>query len=466
MSKKENLQMTGETGFKKGLGLPGAIAMVVGSMIASGIFMSPQNLASSTNPKTAIIAWIITGAGAILIAISFANMVAKIPKTGGAVVYAKAAYGEFPSFLVGWSYWIGAWISLGALINGCIRYLGKLIPVVGDNRLVGFIVASALLWVLTYLNIRGVKGAGSVAVITTICKLVPLALFVIIAIFHFNPQYLHTVSNADVSGTNTLPAAIAITMWAFMGLEMGCFPAEETKNAEVFIKKATIWGTVFVAAVYIIVSILSFGILPQSQLAQSQAPIADMLNVMTGGTWGGVFVSLGVVISTLGAASGCCLVTARCSYACAVDKTFPSIFGRMHPKFGTPVGSLIINSILVNILLITNYVNGLNSAYEFMMLLSTMTTLPAYVATEGAEILLCKKFGKDINLGKFIAKSILPLLAFVYTMYVLYGCGASSVMWGLILILVGLPFYLYVKIEQKTKYGIDITEEANKPLTF
>lgn len=448
-----------KAGFKRELGLPAAIGMVVGSMIALGIFMSPQNLATCTNPKTAIIAWIITGIGSIFIAISFANMVAKIPKTGGPIVYTRAAFGEFPSFLVGWAYWIGAWTSLGALINGCIRYLGNIIPVLSENRLVAFILASVILWIIIYSNIKGVKKAGTVVVFTTICKLIPLAVFVIIGLFHFHPEYFNTVASAKVAGSNTLSAAIGVTLWSFMGLEMGVFPAEETKNAPVFIKKATIFGTIFVALVYILVSVVSFGVMPQAQLANSKAPIAEMLNLMTGGKWGGIFISVGVVISTLGAATGCAIVTARCSYACAVDKTFPSVFQKMNSKYGTPEGSLIIAGILINLLLILNYVNGLNAAYQFIMLLSTMTTLPAYIATAGAEILICKKYNPNLSIGNFIGKSIAPLIAFAYSCYAVYGCGEQAVLWGFILMLIGIPFYLYVKIDQKNKTGISCVDK-------
>ncbi len=441
------------SGFQKSLGFPAAIGMVVGSMIASGIFMSPQNMAACANPRTAIIAWLITGIGASFIAVSFANMVEKMPKTGGPVVYTRAAFGEFPSFLIGWAYWIGAWSSLAALISGCIRYLGNIFPVIADNRAAAFILASAILWILTIVNILGIQGAGRVVVFTTICKLVPIFVFIVIGIFHFHPAYFNTVSSPKVSGFGTLSAAVGVAMWAFMGLEMGVFPAEETKNAPVFIKKATIFGTVFVALIYLAVSIVSFGIMPQAQLANSNAPIAEMINVMTGGKWGGIFISVGVVISTIGAATGCCIVTARCSYACAADKTFPSVFGKMSRKYGTPVGSLILAAILANLLLITNYTKGLNAAYQFVMLLSTMTTLPAYVATAGAEILLCKKFRGKLSVGSFIKSAIVPLIALAYSCFAVYGCGAEAVMWGFLLILIGVPFYLYVKIEQKNKTG-------------
>jgi amino acid transporter len=442
-----------KAGLKRKLGFPAAIAMVVGTMIGSGIFMSPQNLAAVTNPKTAMLAWAITGAGSVFIAMTFANMVTKIPKTGGPVVYTRVAFGGFPSFLVGWSYWIGTWTSLGAIINGCVRYLGNLTPVIGENKAASFIAASAILWLIIYINVRGIKQAGSVVAFTTICKLVPLALFLIIGLFHFHPEFFNTAAGANVSGADTLSAAIGVTLWSFMGLEMGVFPAEETKNAPVFIRRATIFGTIFVAVVYVVISTVAFGIMPQNQLAHSQAPIADMLDQMTGGRWGGIFISLGVIISTFGAATGCAIVTARCSYACAVDKTFPAVFKKINMKYGTPETSLIIAGLLTNILFILNYVKGLNAAYQLIMLLSTMSTLPAYIATAGAEIRLAFQTGRQRINARLLRQSIIPFLALVYSGYAVYGCGRQIIFWGVILMLLGIPLYLYVKIAEQRSIG-------------
>ena len=450
---EQNTNNKKEYGYKKVFGLPTAIAMVVGSMIASGIFMAPQNLAESSNPLVTVIAYAITGACSILIALSFANMVTKMPKTGGPVVYTKAAFGDFASFVIGWSWWIGAWVSVAALITGCVRYLGKLIPIISENNIVAMIVASAILWIITYMNIKGAKNVGIVQVVTTICKLLPVFLFMIIALFHFHPEYLHTVSKPSNSGMGVLPGAIAITMWAFTGLENGTLAADETKDAAKNIRKAEIWGTVFVTLVYIVMMILAFGVMPQAKLADSKAPLADMINLMTGGTWAGAFVCIGVVISTLGAATSCALVTARASYACAKDHTFPATFGKMS-KYGTPVNSLIYEAVLANILIIMKYVNGLNSAYEFLMLLSTMTTLPAYAATCGADIIFCKKYNMGFTFKQFMGKAILPIIAFAYVTYATFGCGADAVMWGFLLILIGCPLYIYVKIKNKYDNGI------------
>lgn len=444
----DNLQLRRE------IGLGAAIALSVGSAIGSGIFTAPQNLAAASTPTTGILGWILSAAGAIFIAICFGNLAMKYPKTGGIVVYTREAFGDFAGFLIAWVYWIGQWVGAAAIITACVRYLSNIFPIFDQSGAAAFAASTIILWFLTYMGIRGTKEASFIQVITTVLKLIPLLVFVIIAVIHFNPQLIHSVSPEVAKsggGLATLPAAMAITAWAFTGFEASTTAAGEIKDPEKNLKKSIVYGTIIVAAIYILVSILSMGILPQEKLSNSTAPLAEMINIATGGTWGGIFISLGVVISTLGSANGGIIMATRAAFAAAEDDIFPSIFKRVNAKFRTPDASLIITGILTNILLILNYVQSLNSAFTFIMLLSTLTIMPPYAAGAVAEIMLARRQSKKINIGNFIKNSLLPLLAFVYILYTIYGTGSVAVMWGFILMLIGIPFYVYVRLQAKSK---------------
>ena len=268
---------------------------------------------------------------------------------------------------------------------------------------------------------------------------------------HFNPAMLNTVSSAKVSGMNTLPAAIAIALWAFVGIESATVPAGEIKNPQKNIRKSTIYGTLIAAAVYIIVSIVGMGVLDQSSLAGSNAPLADIINKATGGTWGGNFIAMGAIISTLGASSGWILTTARSAFGASQDKLFPAVFGKIHPKYLTPVASLIISGLAANILLILNYMGTLNSAFNFMLLLATLSFLPAYAFSAAADIVLLKNHSSDFNLFSFLKNSFFALLAFGYSIYAIYGTGAKVVMYGFILMLAGIPVYLFMMLQNNKK---------------
>jgi amino acid transporter len=441
---------SGNIELKRELGLTAAVAIVVGNCIGSGIFTSAASLAAASNPKTAIIAWIITSAGSLLIALSFASLGTAMPRTGGPIVYTRAAFGDFAGFLIAWTYWIGAWVGNAAIITAFMLYFTYFVPGAATPVL-AFLITSGVLWFFTIINILGVKGAGRVSIVTTVLKVGALVVFVVIAALHFNPAMLGTISNAKVAGMNTLPAAIAIALWAFVGIESATVPAGEIKNPQKNIRKSTIYGTLIAAAVYLIVSIVGMGVLDQTTLAGSNAPLADIINKATGGTWGGNFIALGAIVSTLGASSGWILTTARSAFGASQDKLFPAMFSKIHPKYLTPVTSLIISALAANILLILNYMGTLNSAFNFMLLLATLAFLPAYAFSAAADIILLKNRPSEFNFFSFLKNSFFALLAFGYSIYAIYGTGARVVMYGFILMLVGIPVYLFMMLQNNKK---------------
>ena len=415
MEKKEKIP---SQTLKRELGLGAATAIVVGNMMGSGIFTSPQTLAQVANPYTNMWAWVITGTGSVMLALSFANLGTLYPETGGPIVYVDKAYGKFMAFLVAWTFWIGSWIGNAAIITAIIRYVTVFFPGIATNNLVSFLISSGILWLFTFINCLGVKQAGYIGIISTILKLAVIVVFVIVAIIGFEPTYLKTYSSESVRGLSSLPAAIAVTLWSFIGLESASISGGEIKNPEVNIKKSTFLGTAFVAVIYLVISILAMGSLPQGELAASSAPLATIINQITGATWGGGFIALGIIISATGALSGWVLTTARLSFAAGEDGIFPNFFAKVHPRYQTPYTSLIITGICTNLILILNYVSTLTAAFDFMVNLATLSFIPAYALTTGAEIILTLKH-KPAHIGGFIWKNIRQLLAFAYTIYII-----------------------------------------------
>jgi amino acid transporter len=448
--KKIREVIAGNTELKRDLGLAAAVAIVVGNCIGSGIFTSVASLAAASNPKTAMLAWIITSAGSLLIALSFASLGTVLPRTGGPIVYTRAAFGDFAGFLIAWTYWIGSWVGNAAIITAFMMYFTYFVPST-TTPLLAFLITSGVLWFFTIINIIGVKGAGFVSIITTVLKVAALIVFVVIAAMHFNPAMLGTVSGANVSGMNTLPAAIAIALWSFIGIESATVPAGEIKNPQRNIRLSTIYGTLIAASIYILVSVVAMGVLDQATLAGSNAPLADIINAATGGTWGGNFVAMGAIVSALGASSGWILITARSAFGAAQDKLFPAVMGRVNPHFKTPAVSLIVSAVAANILLILNYLGPLNSAFNFMLLLATLSFLPAYAFSAAADIVLLKNRSPEFNFFSFIKNSFFALLAFGYSVYAIYGTGATVVMYGFILMLSGIPVYLFMMLKNSRK---------------
>lgn len=425
---------------KKEISLFMATMLVCGNMIGSGVFMLPATLAEVSGPLPTIIAWIITTIGSILIAVSFANLGSKYPQTGGAYQYTKEAFGEFAGFLSAWLYWNGSWIGNSAIIVALASYTASIIPAL-HNPVISIIFTSSILWIFTIINIVGVKQAGKIQTFATVFKIVFFALFIIVAFLNFDTANIANLIPVG-KGLDTVPLAATTTLWAFVGMESATVTAGEIKDPEKNVRKSTIYGLIIAAIIYILISVASMGAMSNEALAVSSAPLTDILtNIL--GTAIGRFLTVAVIICILGTTIGWLLSTARVSFAAGEDGVFPKFFGKISPKYNTPVNSLVIGSVLVNILLIMNYQKGMVSAFTFITILATLSFLPVYLLTVAAEMMLMFKKGEQFTFKIFIKKSIIPMIAFIYTLWTIYGSGAETVMWGFLLMLAGIPFYIY-----------------------
>lgn len=425
---------------KKEISLFMATMLVCGNMIGSGVFMLPSTLAQVSGPGATIIAWILTTIGSILIAISFANLGTKYPATGGAYQYTKEAFGDFAGFLSAWLYWNGSWIGNAAIIVAITSYASAVFPVL-NKPIVSIIFSSAVLWIFTLINISGVKKAGKIQSFVTVFKILFFGLFIIVAFLNFDSANILPLFPSE-KGFSTVPLAATSTLWAFIGLESATVAAGELENPEKNIRKSTIYGLIISSVIYLLISIGSMGAMNNMDLSQSSAPLTDILtNALGSGL--GKLLTVAVVICILGTIIGWLLSTARVAYAAGVDGVFPKFFGKVNEKTGTPVSALIFGSVLVNILLIMNFQKGMVDAFTFITILATLSYLPVYLLSVSAEMMLIFKEEKKFNFKIFIKKSALPLLAFVYVIWTIYGSGADTVMWGFILMLIGIPVYIY-----------------------
>lgn len=431
---------------KKDIGIFIATALVTGNMMGSGIFMLPATLAKSSGPAATMMAWIITAIGSIFLALSFANLGSKIPKTGGPYEYSKLAFGDFIGFMSSWLYWNGSWIGNAAVVIAVASYAGNLIPVLSSNHVAGFVFTSAVLWIFTLINIFGVRLAGKIQTTITVFELLLFGFFIIAAATHFNMANI-TPFNPAGKSLSTVPAAAASTLWAFVGLESASITAGEIINPEKNVKRSTIFGIIIAALMYMAISFFAMGSMPQDTLAKSGAPIADILSSIFGKGIA-TLVTVGAVISILGTTVGWLLSTARVAYAAGEGGIFPKVFAKVHPKFRTPYASLIIGSVLVNLLLFMNYNKSFTSAFNFIILLATLSFLPVYAMTAASEVMLLTKKNKKFNSLALLKSSIVPLLGFIYACWTIYGSGAETVMYGFLMMLMGVPFYIWITLKK------------------
>ena len=436
---------------KRELSLMAATAIVVGNMIGSGIFAAPQGLASASTPLWTMLAWFITGIGSLLIALSFANLGTVFPETGGPVIYTRKAFGEAPAFMVSFTFWVGLWIGNAAIIVTLTRYLAEIFPVFVNSNVAAFLIQTFMLWLFTWINIRGVKGTGKVAQYTLLIKFVALGLFVVVGLFGFNSSNLSTLSDS-VSQTgnplwSTLPTAIGITLWSFIGIESAAVAGGEVADPKRNIKRSTIYGTVVTILIYMLISFVAMGAMSQQELSQQTAPLAAILNNILGTDLGGKFFALCIVLGGVGSGAGWVLSTGRTAFSMAEDGYFPKAFASVNGKTGIPVYSLVLSSVLTNVMFLLSFM-GLTEAFDFLIAIASLTMMPAYVFSCFAEMKLIRKMSGKLNVFNFLGKMFIPLLASAYILYAIYAVGADYAMYTFLLLLAGIPVYIYTKMQR------------------
>lgn len=417
------------------IGLITTTSLVVGNMIGSGIFVLPATLAQYGS--ISLLGWIFTATGALVLAKIFSNLSKLLAnRSGGPYIFAKEGFGDFIGFLVAWGYWISCWVVNAGIAIAIISALTIFFPVLETNSILSVFIGLAFIWGFTYINIKGVKTSGKLQVATTILKLLPLAVIIIVGSFFFNFDNIPHFNVSGQSNINAFSAVATLTLFAFLGIECATIPAEYVKTPEKTIPKATMYGTIIATFVYVLGTVILFGILPFDKLVSSPAPFAEAGRLI-GGDYTAYFVAFGAAISAIGALNGWILIAGQLPMAVARDSLFPKIFLKQN-KQQAPFLGLIIGSVLSSVLMLMNFTDGLVSQFEFIALLTTLTVLIPYLFVAAAYVII------TINKGVFQNSKfnivLLSILGFIYSFWAIYGSGNDTVFYGLLLLLLGVPF--------------------------
>jgi arginine:agmatine antiporter len=406
-------------------------------MVGSGFYLSPSALAPYG--VLAILAWVVMGAGAVCLGLTFARLASIAPATGGPYAYSRMGFGDFAGFLVAWGYWISIWASLPAIAVAFTGSLFKIVPNLG-GRPVAVAVTLAAMWLVVFTNLRGVKEAGVFAQITTWSKLVPFAAISIIGLVYVSPENL---SQFNPSGQSLLASSAALaplTMFAFLGLESATVPAGDVINPERTIPRSTILGVLIAASLYVLGTTAVMGVVPREQLVKSVAPFADAAQIMWG-TWAAGVVGVAVMISSLGALNGWTLLMGQVPMAAAQDRLFPALFGKVSPR-GVPAVGIVCSAMLATglILIQAMAASGFAAFYSLVVNLATMTAVVPYAFCALAVGLIA---GKGSGGGPKPRIGAIEIIAFIFSIFTLYGCGPEAVLYGFVLLMLGIPVYVW-----------------------
>ena len=432
------------------LGLIPLVALVVGSMIGGGVFSLPQNMAKGASPGAVLIGWLIAGVGMLALAFVYHGLSTRKPTLdAGPYSYARAGFGDFIGFNSAWGYWLSAWIgnvSYAVLIFGALSYF---VPAFGSegNTWQAIVGASICLWLVHALILMGIRQAALVNVVTTIAKLAPIFIFIVVVLVAFQlPTFNLDFWGAGVPALGDVmtqvKSTMLVTLWVFIGIE-GASVVSARAEHRADIGKATILGFVTALCVYLLISLLSFGVMSQPELAAlpSSASMANVLEKAVG-PWGSVLVRIGLVISVAGAFLSWTLFAAEIPYRAAREGMMPDMFATENEK-GSPLGSLWITNILVQIFLIITFYS--NSTYLALFYIASTAILVPYVFS-GAYALKLALTGESYEAGEGRGRDMfIGLVATVYGAWLIYAAGPNYLLMCALLYAPGILVYWWAR---------------------
>lgn len=427
----------------------------IGLILASGAFAIPGDFASSgAYPLASLIGWVIVGVGMLSLCMCFLRLgIAKPELTSGLYTYAREGFGEFIGFCSAWGYWISAVLAQVSFITMLFGSLGHFFPVFGTgNNLVSIITASIIMWILTFLVSRGINQAVTINVIVVIAKLLPILTLLVAIIFAgaFDPDVFMANFTGEGSGMSLMEqvkSTTFITVWIFIGIEGSVVISERAKTTKAA-GRATVTCFLCMLALYMMISILSMGVLPTEELAVLETPsMAGVLQAVVG-DWGSTLVNIAVIISVAGALFTYTILCVDSAYAPATKGCFPKFFARENSK-GVPVTSLLLSMVVIQIFLILIYFN--DASFQICYALSTsMIMFPYFLSGLYCLKATAKKETLDNDSSK-AATWIFAIIGTVYGFWMLYASGWQSILATALLFGIGILIYLYTQKEKGEK---------------
>ncbi|AKA82280.1 Arginine/ornithine antiporter ArcD [Pseudomonas synxantha] len=420
-------------------------------MIGGGIFSLPQNMAASADVGAVLIGWVITAIGMLTLAFVFQTLANRKPDLdGGVYAYAKAGFGDYMGFSSAWGYWISAWLGNVGYFVLLFSTLGYFFPIFGEgNTPAAVIGASVLLWAVHFLVLRGIKEAAFINLVTTVAKVVPLLLFVLIALFAFKLDIFTAdiwgVKNPDLGSVmNQVRNMMLVTVWVFIGIEgASIFSSRAEKRSDV--GKATVIGFITVLLFLMLVNVLSLGIMTQPELAKLQNPSMAAVLEHVVGHWGAVLISVGLIISLLGALLSWVLLCAEIMFAAAKDHTMPE-FLRKENANHVPVNALWLTNAMVQIFLVITLFSA--STYLSLIYLATSMILVPYLWSAAYALLLAVRGETYENALKERKKDLfIGAVALIYAIWLLYAGGTKYLLLSALLYAPGAILFAKAKRE-------------------
>ena len=445
------------------LGLSLLIALVVGSIIGSGIFALPQNMAVGAGAGAIVIGWLITGVGILMLAFVYQMLAIRKPELdNGIYAYARALSGEYVGFNAAWGYWISAWIGNVGYLVVAFGALGYFFPMFGEgNTPAAIIGASIVLWVVHALVLRGIQGATVLNAVVTVAKIVPLVLFIVVlaTAFRIDTFKLDFWGDFELGSVLTqVKSTMLVTVWVFIGIEGATVYSARAKN-RADVGRATVIGFLICLALLSSVSLLSLGVMSQPELAQLKNPSMAAVLEKAVGHWGALVIYIGLMVSVGGGFLAWTLLAAESLFTPAKGGVMPTALTRLNSN-GVPANALWLTNGMVQLFLILTLVS--KASYLALISLSTAMILVPYLfsAVYGVKVAWSQEKRAQAaikNIAQCDYIKPVAVIAALYCLWLLYAAGVKYLLLSALLYAPGALVYFWAK-RQRHERAFTTTE--------
>lgn len=431
------------------IGFWSVFQLVTVSQFGSGLLL-PANLAPYG--ILSLTGWVLSSIGAMILALMFALLCIRHPRTGGPHAYVQEAFGPSAAFFTGWTYWIISWVSTTAIITSAVAYLT---PLIGEQSM-GFEICLEFFIIIsiTALNLKGVHRAGRTNFLLLAIKILPLLLVPVIALFFFDKANIATLDVPHEEMGSALNNVMLLTLWGFIGFESATAAAGDVKDPARIFPKALVLGTLLVAIVYFISSLGIMGVIPGHILTNSEAPYSDAAKVIFGGHWH-MLISLIACLVCVSAVNAWTLASGQIALGITKDRLMPRFFAKTN-KHGAPVFALIFSCLGTLPLIYFTHSDNLAQKVNTIIDLSVTSFLFIYV-------ICCLSFLKMIWQQKRKASDwqwYCGLFSLGFCVWVMCSTPLKTLVICSLFVLSGLPIYLL----RRKKLKVALTENLFQPV--
>lgn len=434
------------------LGLTSSTSLVIGSIIGTGVFTMPAVMAGAGT--VSIITLAVIGVCAVLLGLMFGQLTRRIPTSdGGLYAYARHELGDFAGYLTAWCYWITCWAGNAAIVASWVLYVEALFDIQDPSMGMNILIAFSGLWIPAFVNLAGVRQMAWFQNVTVVLKFLPLLLVATLGWFFVQGANFPAFNASGGSLFDAVSIAAGVALFSFIGVETAAIVAGKVKNPRRNVGRASVIGTAASGLLYVVVTAAVMGLVPSAQLATDGAPFVAAFQAMfSDAAWVGKAVALVAVISGIGALNGWTMVTAEMPYAASSAGMFPRSFART-TRGGVPWFGIVVSTAVASVLMAWSYSGGTLGLQVFTSLvgLSVVTVAIPYFFAACAQLTYLVSRRRRVQGAALVRNLAVSVVSALFSLWITAAAGYQAVYQGLLLVLIGVPLYAFLRVVRDRK---------------